>query len=205
MTDMSFLHDAAAALKFLKTQPKIDSNRIASFGRSWGGGIQMYMTEEWYATNAMDSELPKIRIALYPACYLTTKNPKPTPGKTFLFLGEKDNWNEAGPCVDYANRLLKEGGAITVKVYPDAVHVFDGQRSRSEANVVVWGRCQNVWDTETFEIENLLEGTRYNIKDGKWGPVWDKCVRKDWVKLQGTPQLKSVVQKDVLNVLSSEL
>jgi hypothetical protein len=100
---------------------------------------------------------------------------------------------------------LKEGGAVTVKVYPDAVHVFDGQRSRSEANVVVWGRCQNVWDTETFEIENLREGTRYNIKDGKWGPVWDKCVRKDWVKLQGTPQLKSVVQKDVLNVLSSEL
>lgn len=205
MTDMSFLHDAAAAVQFLKTQATIDATRIASFGRSWGGGVQMYMTDRWYASNAMNFELPKVRIALYPACYLTTKTPKPTDGKTYLFLGEKDDWNEPGPCINYAERLKKEGGDITVKVYPDAVHLFEGQRPRSEVNVVVWGRCENVWDTDTYDIENLREGVRFNIKDGKWGPVCDKCVRKAWVKLEGTPQLRQVVQQDVLAVLGSAL
>ena len=123
--DISFLSDVYAALRSLKKNPRIDQNRIATFGMSWGAGVQIFMTSQWYTNKVGDGEQIQAHIALAPACYMTVENPTPTSAKMLMLLGEKDNWNEPGPCIDYVDKLNAAGGSAEVIIIPDAAHAFD--------------------------------------------------------------------------------
>ncbi len=204
MTDMSFLHDVASGFRYLKTQPRIDATRIASFGRSWGGTMAVYMADAWYAKAAMDGDVPSVRVALFPGCHLSTREPKPTAGKTFFFLGEDDNFTHPKPCVDFMNRLSKAGAHAEVKIYPKAQHSFDSvvqYRVRRPG----WGHCHGVWDPDTWVLENRLDGTSHNMKDGSWGQVFTVCSGMVNVSGYGTDTSRRLAEQDVMQVLSEHL
>jgi dienelactone hydrolase len=204
MSDMSFLHDVASGFRYLKDQPRVDAARIASFGRSWGGTMAVYMADEWYVKAAMDGNVPKVRVALYPGCHLSTRVPKPTAGKTFFFLGEDDNFTHPKPCVDFISRLSKSGAHAEVKIYPKAQHSFDNA-VQYRARRPGWGHCHGVWDTDTWILENRLDGTSHNMKGGSWGQIFTECSKMVNVSGYGTDASRLLAEQDVMQVLSEHL
>ncbi len=43
-----------------------------------------------------------------------------------LFVGGADDWTAPQPCIDLADRLIAAGEPVTITVYPDTYHGFDG-------------------------------------------------------------------------------
>ena len=50
-----------------------------------------------------------------------------------MALGEKDDYTGVKPCQELAANYAAAGGKITVKVYPDASHGFDGNPAYNKA------------------------------------------------------------------------
>ena len=204
MSDMSYLNDLYAGVRYLKNHPRIAPDRIALFGRSWGGGIQVYTMMDWYRAMLGEGLDVAARIALYPACYMTIEAPTPTAGKTLFLLGGKDDWNAPEQCIDFASRVKSAGGDVTVEVLPNAVHGWDGGRVETIRGVAVWGReCHILWDPSTMKIWSSGASEKFDLSDG-WGDVWD-CVVKGSVKVGGTSEQRRKTEEIVFSFLSENL
>jgi dienelactone hydrolase len=59
-------------------------------------------------------------VALYPLCGV----PEPIITPTLVLIGGADNWTPADQCVQYLEEL-QTPHEMTLKVFPDAYHVFD--------------------------------------------------------------------------------
>ncbi len=206
MSDMSYLSDVYAGIKYLKQNDRIDPDRIATFGRSWGGGIQVYTTSDWYQSKVGEGLELKVRVALYPACYLTIDQPVATSGKTLFLLGSKDTWNAPAPCIDYASRLKASGGDITVEILPNAVHSWDnGYPVENNRGITVWGRCHILWNPSTMEAWASGSSDKLEFADGSVKKLWDNCVVKTSVKVGGTPGQIAKTEEIVLGYLGNHL
>ncbi len=206
ISDMSYLSDVYAGIKYLKQNDWIDPERIAIFGRSWGGGMQVYMTSDWYQSRVGEGLEIEVRVALYPICSMTVEQPVATSGKTLFVLGGKDTWNAPAPCVDYASRLKSAGGDITVEILPNAVHSWDnGYSVETKRGVTVWGRCHNLWNPSTMETWAAGSSERHDMSDGSWGQIWDDCVVKSSVKTGGTPGQIAKTEEIVFGYLRNHL
>ena len=205
MTEMSFLSDLYAGVRYLKNHPQIDPNRIATFGRSWGGGVQVYTMMDWYQNMVGEGLELAARIALYPACSLTIEALTATAGKTLFLLGGKDDWNAPDQCVDFATRVRSAGGDVTVEVLPSAVHSWDnGNRVKVTRGVMIWGReCHILWDPSTKKIWKSGTSERLDLVDG-WNKVWD-CVVKGSVKTGGTTKQVKITDELVFSFLRYNL
>ena len=204
MGDISFVSDVYAAIRSLKKNPNIDQNRIATFGMSWGAGVQIFMTSQWYTNKVGDGEQIQAHIALAPACYMTVEKPAPTSTKMLMLLGEKDNWNEPGPCIDYAEKLNAAGGSAEVIVIPDAVHAFDMVEPKKSQNVMTW-HCQVTWDPKTMKAFNKREGKVADYSKNSWGNLWDECSRKRKVTTGGTSAQRKQAEDAIFSFLKNNL
>jgi dienelactone hydrolase len=132
--------DTLAALAWVRAQPwadaKVPRNNVALLG--WSNGAMSLLAATDATHNTVKSAgLPfKTAIAFYPGCVdANTQGYRPnTP--LALLLGADDDWTLPEPCIKMAERLQKLGDAVTLKVYPGAVHDFDtplpGLRTRSD-------------------------------------------------------------------------
>ena len=206
MTNISYLSDIYAGVRYLKNHPGVDPDRIALFGRSWGGGIQLYTMMDWYRDIVGEGLDVAARIALYPACTLTIETPILTAGKTLFLLGEKDDWNAPGQCIDFASRVKSAGGDLTVEILPDAVHVWDsGKKVKVTRGVNAWGRnCHNIWDPSTMQIWKSGSSEKFDLPDG-WGKVWDCVAKGVSVKTGGTPEQLAKTEEMVFSFLNENL
>ena len=204
MGDISFLSDVYAAIRSLKKNPKIDQNRIATFGMSWGGGVQIFMTSQWYTNKVGDGDQIQAHIALAPACYMTVENPVPTSSKMLMILGEKDNWNEPGPCIDYADKLNAAGGSVEVIVIPDAVHGFDLVKPKKSRKAMTW-HCQITWDPKTMKAYHKREGKEADYSKNDWGNLWDDCSKTRKVTTGGTPAQRKQAEEVIFSFLNNNL
>ena len=186
MSDASYVSDAYAAIRAAKADPRIDPERIVTFGMSWGGGVQMYLMSQWWEEQLGGDDVTIAgHVALGPACYLTVENPKPTTGKMLMLLGEKDNWNQPKPCRNYAKRLQQAGASITVETVKGANHAWDTDHAARSYRAVVW-HCDVRFDPKTMDARNVEEGIRVNFSRDGWGSLWDKCEKKAKVTTGGT-------------------
>ena len=206
ISDMSYLSDLYAGVRYLKEHPQIDPDRIALFGRSWGGGVQVFTMMDWYRNHWGKGLDIAARIALYPACYVTIDNPTPTAGKTLFLLGEKDDWNAPGQCIDFASRVQSAGGDVTVDVLEGAVHNFDGNYAvETLRGVTVWGRkCHMLWNPSTMKIWQSGDPERLDLPEG-WNTAWNNCMVEDSVKIGGTRDQRSYAHDRVLSFLTANL
>jgi dienelactone hydrolase len=206
MTNISYLSDIYAGVRYLKNHPRIHPDRIGLFGRSWGGGMQIYTMMGWYQNMVGEGLDVAARIALYPACTLTTETPIPTAGKSLLLLGGKDDWNAPGQCIDFASRYRSAGGELTVEIFPDAVHSWDsGRKVKTKRGVNVWGRnCHNLWDPTTMKVWQSDSEEKFDLPDG-WSKVWDCVARKVSVKTGGTSEQLRKTEELVFSFLSENL
>jgi dienelactone hydrolase len=105
----------------------VPADKIAVMGFSKGGSAVMYAADRTMVATELDRFV--VAIAFYPGCVSHPVQPRPA-SIVFMALAEKDDWVGVTPCQQLASEYKEAGGQITVKVYPDAGHGFDGDTSR---------------------------------------------------------------------------
>lgn len=114
--------DVYAAAAKLKSMGVVDGNRIAAMGFSHGGGTVL-------SAGRTQSKHPDVKlralIALYPGCG-SQLLPPPDAAPLLILAGGKDDWTPAEPCQKLADAAREAGRPVTIVVYPDAHHCFDG-------------------------------------------------------------------------------
>jgi dienelactone hydrolase len=119
---LDMARDAFAARRFL-VERGIAPERIGIMGFSKGGIVALYAADR----NFLPDEAERFRVALpyYPGCVVRPRVPKPA-AEVYMALGEKDDWSGVKNCQILADDYSRAGGKITVKVYPNATHGWDG-------------------------------------------------------------------------------
>lgn len=126
--------DQLGALAFGASLPGIDRNRIALLGWSNGGSTTLA------AINRADPQVTsflaapdappffKAAVAFYPGCrpVLTAGSKWRTTIPTAIHIGAADDWTPAQPCEDLGVAAGLRDEPLTVTVYPDSYHGFDG-------------------------------------------------------------------------------
>lgn len=119
--------DAQAALRWLARQPQVQ--RIGVLGWSNGATTTLTLLEQRERAKA-PAEPPIAGAAVfYPGCApLLRRRAQIEPVPLLMQLGALDDWTPPGPCEDFA-RLLQAtpGSDVTLHVYPDSYHGFDGK------------------------------------------------------------------------------
>ena len=111
--------DAYGAKKYLSALSFVDPTRIAVIGMSHGG---MTILEIIKKSTVVDQSINPFSaaIAFYPLC----GEPEPINTPTLVLIGGMDTWTPAIQCVQYLDKL-KPPHEMTLKVFPDAHHLFD--------------------------------------------------------------------------------
>ena len=134
---------AAAALRWLATQPEVDTKRIGVMGFSWGGVMSVQMSSELVHEKAgKDLPWPIAFAPIYPTCTLiilgnnapnVKEHPlfgywdRMSPSPMLILVGTRDDF-EAGdrPCDPMVASLPKQARDRTIVRYLDgATHGFD--------------------------------------------------------------------------------
>ena len=114
--------DVYAAAAKLKAMGVVDGDRIAAMGFSHGGGTVL---SAWRTQSKHPDVKLRALIALYPGC--GSQQLPPTDAAPLLILaGANDDWTPPESCQTLAEAAREAGHPVTIVVYPDARHHFDG-------------------------------------------------------------------------------
>lgn len=122
------VQDARAALAWAAAQPGVDVQRIGVLGWSNGGTTALNLLEQRQAHPAAgDPPLAGVAV-FYPGCGpLLRRHAALERAPLLMQLGALDDWTPAQPCADFAHGLQAQPGSdVTLHVYPDSYHGFDG-------------------------------------------------------------------------------
>ena len=129
VSSLQMARDAFAAGRFLQAQG-FARQRQAVMGFSKGGAAALFTADRTFLPD--EAERFAATLAFYPACSTRAREPKPA-GAVFMALGEKDDYSGVEPCRELAAAWRAAGAAVSVTVYPDASHAFDGDPTRTGA------------------------------------------------------------------------
>lgn len=124
--------DVFAAAARLKAMMGIDGDRVAAMGFSHGGGTVLAAWRR--QTHHLDARLGAF-IAFYPGCGNRSVPREAAP--LLILAGGKDDWTPAGPCQELAETARAAGKPVTIVLYPDARHHFDGAHLKRERYVSI--------------------------------------------------------------------
>ncbi len=122
------VQDARAAIAWLAAQPGVDAQRIGVMGWSNGGTTTLNLLEQ-RRLHPAPGDVPLAGAAVfYPGCGpLQRRHAALEPAPLLMQLGALDDWTPAQPCVDFAQALqARPGSDVTLHVYADSYHGFDG-------------------------------------------------------------------------------
>lgn len=114
--------DAFSARRFL-LERGFAPERIAVMGFSKGGAAALHAADRTFLPDEADRFA--VAIAFYPPCHVRPRSPKPA-SSMLMALGEKDDLTGVKPCQDIADAFANAGGKVSVKIYPNSSHAFDG-------------------------------------------------------------------------------
>jgi dienelactone hydrolase len=125
--------DAQGALAHLQARPDVAPERVAALGWSHGGSTVLAALDTRVGAVAAWTRRaapPYFRagVAFYPGCAesLRGRGGYAVAAPLTLFVGGADDWTAPQPCIELAGRLATGGEPVTITVYPDAYHGFDG-------------------------------------------------------------------------------
>jgi dienelactone hydrolase len=117
--------DAFNAATWLRTLPDIVPDRIGVIGFSHGGSTVMEAVLENAVPVDRGGRPFSAAVAYYPGC--GSKPPWSIPATdTLILIGKNDDWASAPNCEKLVAGKAAMPHAPQIKVYPNAVHAFDG-------------------------------------------------------------------------------
>lgn len=122
------LKDVIGGLLYMRGRSDVVTDQIVLV--SWGGA------ESFQAVNQASPYREKIgagftaAIMFYPPCVGVGNRFAPY-APIQMFVGEKDTWNPAAPCLALAKQQESGSASFDIKVYPDTYHGFDQPRPPS--------------------------------------------------------------------------
>jgi dienelactone hydrolase len=129
--------DAYTAAAYISRLPQLRGGKIGAMGFSHGGwGVLEAASDRMAGIVALRARLAAENISIaalvsvYPACYRHVQASFLVP--LLILIGAKDDWTPAGPCQRLAAVARDNGSEVALKVYPNAVHVFDVDKPRRE-------------------------------------------------------------------------
>lgn len=117
--------DVDGALRFIKTHPRIDADRIALHGISRGGSIVLSTLK--LQPYQLGDVTPKLIVAMYPGCERISVDKGTTDEKVLIIVGSKDKLSRASVCEETEAAAKRLGKDVTTHVIEGAYHGFDGQ------------------------------------------------------------------------------
>jgi dienelactone hydrolase len=166
--------DAYRALALVAKHPRVDPDRIAVMGFSFGGHAALAAAIKRFARMHGPTGLSyALYIALYPLCvtrYLQDDEVADRPIR--IFHGAADDLAPVAACRTYVERLQKAGRDATVTEYPGAYHVFDWASLKTATKVP---QAQNM---ANCRIDELSEGHLLNSETKRPFTYNDPCVKR---------------------------
>lgn len=194
--------DSLAARRLLLRRG-FSAEKMAVMGFSKGGSAAMFTADRTMVPSEVD-RFPLV-IPFYPGCNSHPVQPRPASA-VFMALGDMDDWTGVKPCQQLAAKFQSAGGRITVKIYPDSAHGFDGD----PANLTMV-RLSTVENYLACIVDVEPDGTQmYGGKRFAYGDpailseLKRTCVRKG-ASTWTNPRQKQVATQDVLDFLDIEL
>jgi dienelactone hydrolase len=125
--------DSYRALGVLAAHPRIDPNRIAVMGNSFGARGALYSSNvrfrDMYSPQGTEFAA---HIALYVPCNTAYRDDDKVTGKPIrMFHGVADDLFSIEPCRAYVARLKQHGADIELTGFPGAHHGYDGFNMKS--------------------------------------------------------------------------
>ena len=145
VTHWSTYIDAFKALEYLSKQPKVNIKKIGITGWSRGGMISLMVSEKRLRDILVSKDLyfaaaqPRS-----PDCTTNMfRNPQPIKEtKTWMVLGEADDYTLAEDCVEQGKRIKAKGGDIEITVKKGWGHGFTANyEAEYEADPMIFHNC----------------------------------------------------------------
>jgi len=139
------LADAQGALAYLQSRNDVIPERIAALGWSHGGSTVL-ATENakdpavaGWKDRAGSPSYFRAAVAFYPGCFDSLRGARgyAVSAPLTLFIAGSDDWTAPQPCISLAERLIAAGEPVTITVYPDTYHGFDGPASQGTLHLDV--------------------------------------------------------------------
>ncbi len=129
ITETMFDADAYAGLRTLAADPDIDALRIALVGFSYGGMATEYAMYRTIADRLVPPSGPHFaaHVAYYAPCIARFDDSRTTGAPLLMMYGGKDQLIHPARCEQVAGDLRRGGSAVTITVFPNAVHQWDGE------------------------------------------------------------------------------
>ena len=136
--------DAVNTMRAVAERPEIDASRIGMIGFSKGGTVVTKAALQRYKKFVAASKHEfSLLIAMYPWCGDMPLDFTSAGAPLVMMLGEDDTYAGVPACKEFAARLEKQGGKVTVMVLAKAKHGWDtpGPESWSDAQGQNFSQC----------------------------------------------------------------
>lgn len=196
--------DAFAALELLRSDPRIDPDRIGVMGVSKGGvatlNTAIAVRQRW---RAGFPHLFDLHVAICPGATAQHRDATTHGRPMYFMLAGRDDYTPAPLAIEYAERMRAAGNRqIKVKVYSGAHHgwesvggVFDIRDAEN------WSCCRNVIEDDGRHFVPAV-GRVFDEPDYQ---AWarEHCVTRGARAGGGTVELKQRATSDLLGFLAS--
>ncbi len=126
VTEAMFLADAYAGLRFLVEHPRVDGDRVALVGFSYGRMVAMYAVHAQVAERyAGDGARFIAHAAYYAPCIARFERVDTTGAPALVLYGSADAIVDPARCDAVVGDLRRGGSAVTLEVYDGAAHRWD--------------------------------------------------------------------------------
>jgi dienelactone hydrolase len=128
ITETMYDADAYAALDLLSRRPDIDRAHIGLIGFSYGGMATMYAMQRTLADRlARPGERFAAFVSYYGPCIARFDDVRTTGAPLLMMYGGRDELIHPNRCDAVASDLRRGGSSVDIRVFPDAVHQWDGE------------------------------------------------------------------------------